>query len=212
MGYGDHKQLSFYDGCIMTYGKATRLMGEVWEKVIGEPMPTLSGSPTSRFEQALAKFEGALQGGSHPGLKSGLKDAAASDPVLSSFIDESLQSGSKSLPPAIDDVPPTVFKRGVFAEASARGKPDRTIDVNLDDFLRGVVGLTVKEMKWGRRFNVGTNQHFPRMWQWLREVEDETAYDEGYGIRIMNRNGGGRVAAEPDGPHGLKVRINAEFL
>lgn len=43
---------SFYDGCIKTYGAATRLMTQVWEQEVGEPMGKLSGYPKDRFRQA----------------------------------------------------------------------------------------------------------------------------------------------------------------
>lgn len=65
---------------------------------------------------------------------------------------------------------------------------------------------------WKRCLNVGINRHFPRMLQWLREVEEETFDGRRGGLRLMNRGGGGRVTAEPDGPADLKVRLDPDLL
>jgi len=68
------------------------------------------------------------------------------------------------------------------------------------------------EMGWKRRFNVGENRHFPRMVQWLREVEGESTSGDYVGLRLMNRSGSGGVAACPSNPYGLKARINGALL
>lgn len=209
--FPDGRNLSFTDGCVRTYGAATRLMGDVWEQVSGQPMPTLSGSPKSRFQEALRLFEGELRASQAKALKSGLADAAAADPVLKDLLDDSLATGSTSLPRDIDDVPPNVFKQSIRDEAKEATDGEK-VDVDLDVFLRTIVTRVMAELKWERRLNVGANRHFPRMFQWLREIEDETTDDDGRGLRIMNRSGTGRVAAEPAGPHTLRVRLDPAYF
>lgn len=201
----------FVDGCVMTYAKATRLMVEVWEEEKGEPMGRLSGSPKDRFREALGHFAGAIgaRGGSDLGGK--LKKAAEDDRVLSSLIQETLDTPNDVLPPDVDDVPPSVFKGAIWTEALDRAS-DESVDVDLDVFLRPVIVRIITAMGWMRRFNVGENSHFPRMIQWLREVQDESEYEGGIGFRLMNRSGSGRVAACPRGPYGLKVRIDGAWL
>jgi hypothetical protein len=202
---------SFYDGCIRTYGAATRLMGDVWEEVVGKPMETLSGSPKTRFREALRHYEEAIRCGGTPSLGGKLRKAAAADEVLRSLIDESLDKPDAPLPQDVDDVPPTIFKDAIRDEAGERAA-DEPIDVDLDQFLKGTVARVVRAMAWSRRLNVGENRHFPRMIQWVREIQVETTWEDGVGLRLMNKSGAGRVAAHPQGPQGLKVRIDADWL
>ncbi|MDH4744222.1 hypothetical protein OMP43_09360 [Sphingomonas sp. CBMAI 2297] len=210
MDYFEQK-LSFVDGCVMTYSKATRLMTEVWEAEMGAPMGKLSGSPKDRFREALRHFADAIRGHSRTDLGGKLKKAAQDDAVLKSFIDESLEVPDATLPPDVDDVPPSVFKDAIWAEVFDLAV-EEPVDVDLDVFLRPVVARIVAAMGWKRRFNVGENRHFPRMVQWLREVQEESTYGEVAGFRLMNRSGSGRVAAYPAGPYALKVRIDGASL
>lgn len=206
--------LTFFDGCVRTYGAATRMMTEVWAAEFGKPMGMLSGSPKARFKEALDHFVRAMKDDGGPsGLDRKLRDAAKGDAVLRSLIDDGLSAQGGTLPPDVDDVPPSVFKQAIWDEALARvDGEDEAIDVDLDQFLRDVVKRVMDQMDWKRRINVGENRHFPRMLQWLREVEDESIQDEGIGFHLMNRGGGGRVAEYPTGPHGLKVRIDGDWL
>lgn len=201
---------SFYDGCIKTYGAATRLMGEVWEETVGEPMGKLSGYPKDRFRQALDRYAKAIATGTS-GLDKGIRGAAQADDVLKSFILDEMKDPFAPLAPDVDDVAPSLFKKAIWDEALALAD-DEPIDVNLDEFLRAVVKRIGTEMNWSRRINVGENRHFPRMVQWLREVEYDTTTDDGVGLRLLNRAGRGRVAAYPTGPQTLKVRVDASYL
>ncbi len=197
------RSLTFFDGCIRTYGAATRHMMKVWEDVTHKPMDTLSGYPKDRFQEALGYFVQAMESGDAAALRAKLNEATGDDEILKSLIDDSLASPDEALAPDVDDVPPSIFKKAIWAEA---------LDVDLDDFLRAVVSRVVDEMGWKRRFNVGENRHFPRMVQWLREVEEETTWDEGVGLHLMNRASAGRVASYPHSPHNLKVRLDADWL
>ncbi|UWQ44198.1 hypothetical protein [Leisingera aquaemixtae] len=210
MDGSDHNQ-TFFDGCIRTYGAATRHMMTVWEDVIGEPMPTLSGYPKDRFRNALGHFVKAIESGDASALRAELNEAVEDDENVKSLIDESLASPEEASAPDVDDIPPSVFKKAIWEEAYDHAG-DEVVDVNLDDFLRAVVTRVIGHMGWKRRFNVGANRHFPRMVQWLREVEEETTWDEGIGLRLMNRASVGRVALYPTSPHKLKVRLDSAWL
>lgn len=177
----------------------------------GEPMETLSGYPKDRFRKALGYFVRAMEGGDASALRAELSETMEDDQDIKSLIEDSLASPEKASAPDVDDVPPSVFKRAIWAEATDRAG-DETVDVNLDDFLRAVVARVIDEMGWKRRFYVGENRHFPRMVQWLREVEEETTWDEGVGLYLMNRASAGRVASYPTSPLTLKVRLNSDLL
>ncbi len=202
---------SFFDGCVRAYSTATRLMSEVWAEETGEPMGKLSGSPKDRFREALRQFAGAIRAQSGTNLGEKLKTATRDDGALKFLIEESLSAPNDVLPPDVDDVPPSLFKEAIWAEA-LDWAADEPVDVDLDVFLRPVIARVVAGMKWKRRINVGENHHFPRIVQWLREVQDESTCAEGVGFYLMNRSGSGRVAAWPSGPNGLKVRIDSAYL
>lgn len=203
--------LTFFDGCIRTYGAATRHMMKVWEDVTDKPMDTLSGYPKDLFREALGYFVRAMESGNAAALRTKLDEAMGDDAILRSLIDDSLASPVEALAPDVDDVPPSIFKKAIWAEALDR-VGDEAVDVDLDDFLRAVVSRVIGEMGWKRRFNVGENRHFPRMVQWLLEVEDETTWDEGVGLHLMNRASAGRVALYPVNPYNLKVRLDTNWL
>ncbi|BAK66420.1 hypothetical protein SLG_17450 [Sphingobium sp. SYK-6] len=203
--------LTFFDGCIRAYGAATRHMMEVWQDVTDKPMDTLSGYPRDRFREALGYFVRAMKSGDAAVLRAKLDEATRHDGTVKSLIEDSLASPAEAFAPDIDDVPPSIFKKAIWAEA-LNCVGDEPVDVDLEVFLRAVVSRVIGEMGWKRRFNVGENRHFPRMVQWLREVEEETAGDEGFGLHLMNRGSAGRVASYPAGPHNLKVRLDADWL
>lgn len=212
MAYRDEYELNpFYDGCIRAYGAATRLMTEVWEDVVGEPMGKLSGSPKVRFRKALSVYEEAIRKGTGTSLTRDLRQAAATDEVLRSLIDESFEEPDASLRVDVDDGPPTVFKDAIRDEANDRAGDD-VVDVNLEVFLRAVVARVVPRMGWNRRLNVGENRHFPRMVQWLREVQTETTDGDCIGLKLMNRSARGPVATYPISPRTLMVRLDARWL
>ncbi|MDQ1157995.1 hypothetical protein QE385_002322 [Sphingomonas sp. SORGH_AS 950] len=205
-------RLDFVDGCVRTYGAATRFIGELYLKEGGQEMPTLSGPPKQRYQDAVSLYGNLIRGKAGRTIQGDLKSAAAADPALADLLSDSAAVTKGEDLHDIDDVPPNVFKDAIYAEAADRARKDAFVDMDLTVFLRNVVARTMDGLGWRRRLNVGANRHFPRMLQWLREVEEETLYDRASGLRLMNRGGGGRVASEPGGPDGLKVRLNADLL
>lgn len=204
---------AFFDGCIRTYGAATRHMIAVWNETMGVPMDKLSGSPKERFQEAVRRFVRAMEDNRGARLRERLNAAPVTAEEGISLVIERLNSEDETLPPDVDDVPPSVFKNAIWAEANYRaGEEDNAVDVPLDEFLREVVRRVFDDMGWAGRFNVGANRHFPRMVQWLREVQEESTWDEDAGLRLMNRAGAGRVADYPEDPRTLNVRLNRNWL
>lgn len=205
-------RLGFVDGCVRTYGAATNFIGELYEREAGLPMAVLSGPPKHRYREALRIYGDLIRGKAGRTIQGDLKAAAAADPVLADLLSDSLPIQPDEPLHDIDDVSPNMFKNAIYAEAEARTSAEEIVDVVLDAFLRGAVTRAMEGIGWKRRLNVGVNRHFPRMLQWLREVEEETTDGRGGGLRLMNRGGGGRVAAEPVGPADLKVRLDPNLL
>lgn len=131
--------------------------------------------------------------------------------IASSSID-SADSARITLPPAIDDVSPNAFKSACLAEAK-RYQEGKAVDVPLPDFLRVIIKAVGLKMGWSKRINIGANRHFPRMVEWLREIQNESEWEDGsIGFRLMNTKGVGKVRGYPTDPATLKVRIRSDYL
>ena len=100
----------------------------------------------------------------------------------------------------IDDITPNEFKSAVYAVADqARESGYDGEDILLDQFLRRALDHVWGVKDLSGRFNVGENRHFPRMFQWLKEVADETDWGESKGLKIMNTSRKGAVRSNPSG-------------
>lgn len=208
----ERARLGFVDGCVRTYGAATNFIAKIYEREAGVAMPVLSGPPKQRYREALRIYGDLIRGTAGRTTQGELKVAAAADPVFADLLSDSLRVTPDKPLHDIDDISPSIFKNAIYAEAEARTSAGEIVDVELDAFLRGTVARATEGIGWKRRLNVGVNRHFPRMLHWLREVEEETSDGRGGGLKLMNRGGGGRVAAEPDGPADLKVRLDPSLL
>lgn len=82
--------------------------------------------------------------------------------------------------------------------------------------LRYLLRLVLDEIFEDRRqkqARVGANRHWPRLLLYLREIEDETDWgDNNRGLRLINASGRGPVAAEPEDPLRLAIRIDTNFF
>jgi len=107
----------------------------------------------------------------------------------------------------LDEVPPNVVKRAMVEQCTVLGDGRH----ELRDLLRPVLDR-VFEGGATRRPRVGANRHWPRLLQYVREVEAETDWGEGKGLRLMNSGGGGRVAEHPADPGGLAIRIDVAYF
>lgn len=195
-----------------------------YKEVTGREIPAFTElTVKERFEEVLNVWVREIQsnGAASSVLTSELMGAANDQPILSEMIEDGLISSSAgesaaggrvSLPPDIDDVSPNLFKSSCVAEAK-RHPEGEVVDVALPDFLRAVMKAVGAKMGWSKRVNIGANRHFPRMVEWLREIQNESEWEDGtFGLRLMNLKGAGQVRSYPTDPATLKVRIRSDYL
>jgi hypothetical protein len=108
----------------------------------------------------------------------------------------------------VDDLTPNLVKAALLAEIRKRGKGR----FELRTILRDVLDVLFSEAQT-RRPRVGRNRHWPRLRQYLREIEEATDWSpDGRGMRLSNLGGRGPVALEPRDPGLLSVIIDPEYL
>jgi hypothetical protein len=107
----------------------------------------------------------------------------------------------------MDDVTPKFVKEAMLGQCGILG-PGRHELVAL---LRPVLGKVFADAKT-RRPRLGANRHWPRLLQYVRELEEDTTWSTGKGVHLMNSGGGGRVARHPANPADLAVRIDLDYL
>lgn len=181
------------------YWNALGKLRAAWKEVFGEELPTEGNNAMGAFEQAIDLMKSRLASDSVGGkrLRTVLDVDAGDDiaEVLLGWAD-------------MGDLPPNVVKLAIreIAKTRSAGRHDlRPILREVFDRLFGNAPT--------RRPRVGANRHWPRLFQYLRELEDETDWPGfGKGLHLMNAGGGGRVAAEPADPKALAVRLDPELL
>ncbi len=205
-----------------TYAKIISLMDGGFLEVTGTPLQDYSDlAIDERFRKKLNHYLNEIRNNKSASSKltSELTEVSQTQPILAEMISDGLLSEKSIasenreiiLPPDIDDVSPNLFKSACYAEAksvTAKGG----IDSPLNEFLRGVINRVGVSMGWNRRMNIGANRHFPRMAQWLRELEAETHWETGIGFWLLNVSGTGRVREFPIDPSTLKIRIDPAHL
>lgn len=201
-------------GSIVTYQAATRVVLEAVKRASGAEPPSIPGGPKDRFRRSLMMLEAAYAAGQLNGTtpRRLVQNLLPDSDGTRMLIDDSYEGDKLNFAPDVDDVSPNKFKEVARSCALELLGDADVADIDLDRLLRAVADKLQVDLSWGRRINIGENRHFPRMFQWLREVDEETAEDDQRGFHIMNRGGGGRVARHPDGPRDLKVRVSREFL
>lgn len=181
------------------YWNALKTLRAAWKDVFDEELPTVGNLAKDAFEQAISQIKQRLANDSvgEKSLREKL-DLDASDDiaeVLLSYVD-------------MDDFSPNVIKQAMREECARCGEGRH----ELRYLLRAVLDSVHGDNKM-RRPRVGANRHWPRILQYLRELEEETDWSPaGRGLRLMNAGGGGRVASEPADPATLAVRIDPNFL
>lgn len=215
----DHKDFNderFKQGSVRTYMKATRLVCESWQRVIGQSLKLHSTQPLSRFEEALAHITSALKDSQSKAakIKDDITEASKSDPATHDLINDVLIVNAETrrtiLERDMDSVPPRLCMDAIWNVARQNASNDEEVDVPLRDFLRAVMSEIAKNMGWPTALRVGENRHFPRMWQWLCEVTEASVVDGCHSIRVINTRG--PVAAFPSGPGELRIRLKPGYF
>ncbi len=108
----------------------------------------------------------------------------------------------------MDDLTPKQVKTALLLEVQNRGKGR----FELRAVLRAVLDALF-DGAGTRRPRVGSNRHWPRLLQYLRELEEDTDWSpDGRGIRLANAGGRGPVARQPWDPGRLSIVIDPNFL
>lgn len=203
-------------GSVMTYRKTVKLMGNTWLRVVGEPLILTKATPLAQFLEALQLYSEMLStktsvsGQLKPALIEDAKQYPAIDDLLSDTLEAPAKDWKKVVDRDLDAVPPRVCTAAIRATAKGSVEDDSITVVSLRDFLRQVMAKIAAEMDWPIPLRVGDNRHFPRSWQWLWEVCEETYVEDDYGMRIINTRG--QVPAWPSGPGELRVRLDPSRL
>lgn len=181
------------------YWNALTKLRSAWRDVFDEDLPTHGNMAKDAFEQAVALMKSRLAHDAAGGrrLRAALDVEAKEDiaEVLLAYAD-------------MDDLPPSAVKQAMLDECRRLG----TTRVEMRDFLRPVLDALFKSEKT-RRPRVGANRHWPRLLQYLRELQEDTDWrPDGRGVVIMNAGGAGPVARSPADPSLLALRIDAAYL
>lgn len=212
--FSDNQQFKL--GSVMTYRKTVKLMGNTWLRVVGEPLILTKTTPLAQFLEALQLYSEMLsiKTSVSSQLKPALIEDAKQDPAIDDLLSETLEVPAKDWKMVVDRdldaVPPRVCTAAIRAIAKGAVESDSITVVSLRDFLRHVMAKIAAEMDWPTPLRVGDNRHFPRSWQWLWEVCEESYLDGDYGMRIINTRG--PVPAWPSGPGELRVRLDPSRL
>ena len=108
----------------------------------------------------------------------------------------------------MDDLTPSRVKAALLLEAQNLGKGR----FELRAVLRAVLDALFDDART-RRPRVGPNRHWPRLLQYLRELEEDTDWSpQGRGVRLANAGGRGPVARQPRDPSLLSIVIDPDYL
>ena len=180
------------------YWNALTKLRAAWKEVFHEDLPTVGNRAKDAFEQAVAQMKERLA-----------KDTMGERRLRTALdVDEKEDIAEVLLGNAdMDDVPPKLVKDAMLEQCIILGGGRH----DLGALLRPVLGKVFADGKT-RRPRLGANRHWPRLLQYVRELEEDTNWPTGKGVHLMNAGGGGRVARRPANPADLVVRIDPEHL
>jgi hypothetical protein len=182
-----------------TYWNALNKLRAAWHEVFGEPLPTEGNNAMDAFRQALDVIKARLKSDAAGGKR--LRDAL--DVGTGEDIAEVLLTWAD-----MEGVTPAAAKLAMRAEARRLGAGRHELRALLRPVLDALFADSVT-----RRPRVGANRHWRRLFQYLRELEDETDWSPaGRGIHLMNAGGGGKVSPRQRDPGKLAVRIDPSYL
>jgi len=181
------------------YWNALRKLQDAWREVFNDELEAHGSRGMERFEDALDNFKQRLR-----------QDAAGGKRLLEVLdvrpdedIEEVLLAWAD-----MDDLTPSRVKAALLLEAQNLGKGR----FELRAVLRAVLDALFDDART-RRPRVGPNRHWPRLLQYLRELEEDTDWSpQGRGVRLANAGGRGPVARQPRDPSLLSIVIDPDYL
>lgn len=181
------------------YWNALNTLRSAWKEVFSEDLSTEGNLAKGAFEQAISQIKQRLADDSAGAKRLRLElDLDIGDDIAEVLLGYA----------NIDDLSPNVVKLAIREECMRLGEGRH----ELRSLLRPVLNTLYAGNKI-RRPRVGPNRHWPRLLQYLREIERDTDWSSaGRGLRLINAGGGGRVAADPTDPAALAIRINPDFM
>lgn len=194
------------------YSNATKMVIEEIVSLGGSPPDSSQNSPKDRFTSALKQLR--IQVSQQP-IVSDLPEEGGFDwRLLTTEADATralaiVQSIPKS---SLDDFTPNQIFHALASAAEFLSSEAGPVDIECIVYLKTALKILFEQSEEFGRFNVGRNRHWPRLWQWLREYAEETVYDEGTGLKVMNASRTGYVAEFPRDPAALLVRIEKDWL
>ncbi len=181
------------------YWNARKKLNDICLLIFEDSPPILSNNAKNEYENIVAFIKSILQKNQEKKQEFyEMVDIESAEDIDESFIHAA----------DIDDLSPNLVKQTMLNECILRGK----CKVDLRLFLRSVLDSLYKD-KNTRRPNVGANRHWPRLLQYLRELEEQTDWSpNGNGIRLVSKGGHGPVAKNPKNPSSLNISIDPEYL
>lgn len=181
------------------YWNAFKKLRTAWQEVFDEELQA-NGS------RAMETYENALEF-----IKVRLREDAAGRERLREVLDVRPDETMAEVLLAwadMDDLTPAQVRQAMLDQCRALG----TGRHDLRGFLRTVLDA-VFEDSGARRPRVGANRHWPRLRQYLRELEADTDWSpHGRGVRLANIGGRGPVARDPRDPALLGLVIDTDYL
>jgi hypothetical protein len=181
------------------YWNALRKLRDAWREVFGEELEARGSRAMETYENALETLKARVRLDTADGKR--LLDMLDVNPgedvgeVLIGWAD-------------LDDLTPNQIKTALLevCRKQNEGRHD------LRAVLRAVLDSLFDDTKT-RRPRVGANRHWPRLLQYLRELEEETDWSpDGQGIRLANIGGRGPVARLPRDPASLSIIIKPDYI
>ncbi len=181
------------------YWNALRKLQHACEEVFGEELETYGDRPMALFESALESLKRRLSQDAEQGKRVlDILDIEPGEDIAAVLLSNA----------DIDSLAPKPIKTAMYGEFRSLGKGR----FELRPILRRVLDEVFTDSAI-RRPRVGANRHWPRLRQYLREIEDETNWlPDGQGMRLANKSGRGPVAQFPTDPSRLSVIIDPDYL
>jgi hypothetical protein len=181
------------------YWNALRKLQDAWREVFNDELEAHGSRGMERFENAIGSLKQRLR----QDVAGGKRLLEVLDVQPGEDIEEVLLAWAD-----MDDLTPKQVKAAMLREVQNRGEGR----FELRAVLRAVLDVLFDDART-RRPRVGSNRHWPRLLQYLRELEEDTDWSpDGRGVRLANAGGRGPVARQPQDPGLLSILIDPDYL